>query len=161
MNKQKIYPILKIFIICVLLGVVCGIIGALFSKSIMLATNIRNKNQWLLYLLPLAGVLSVALYKLLKISGMGTNQVIQATNSKNTLSYKLAPGVCFASVLSHLCGASVGREGAALQLGGSSALFIAKGLKLQRKEEKMLIYCGMAGFFHRCSAHRLQQPFLL
>ncbi len=137
----------KLLLIYILAGITCGVIGTLFSKSISLVTNIRHQNHWLLYFLPPAGIVSVAIYKLLKVSGMGTNQVIKSTGKENALSPKLAPAVFLGSLLSHLCGASVGREGAALQLGGSSALFLSKGLKLTRGNEKVLIYCGMAGVF--------------
>ncbi len=147
MNTKKIASIAKLLILSIITGAVCGVIGALFSKGISLVTNIRRDNHWLLYLLPLAGIVSVSVYKLLKVTDMGTNQVIKSTGSKNVLSCKLAPAVFCASLLSHLCGASVGREGAALQLGGSSALFLSKTFKLNREQEKTLIYCGMAGVF--------------
>lgn len=147
MIKKKACLFLKFLIICLLLGFFCGVIGTLFSKTVSFVTNLRQNNLWLIYLLPVAGVVSTLLYRLFKVSGQGTNQVIAATEQANVLSYKLAPAVFLSSALSHLCGASVGREGAALQLGGSSAVLLSKGLKLTEKEEKILIYCGMAGVF--------------
>ena len=147
MNTKKIAFVARFLILYILMGAVCGAIGTLFSKGVLLATNLRRDNNWLLYLLPIAGIISVAVYKLLKVTDMGTNQVIKSTGRKNVLSCKLAPAVFCASLLSHLCGASVGREGAALQLGGSSALLLSKSLRLNRQEEKTLIYCGMAGVF--------------
>lgn len=147
MNKSKCFLVFKILITCFLLGVTCGVIGALFSKGVSLATNLRQSHRFLLYLLPLAGVITVALYKLLKVDNVGTNQVIKSTEGITELSPKLAPAVFIASCLSHLCGASVGREGASLQLGGSTAVLFAKGLKFNKKEESLLIYCGMAGVF--------------
>ncbi len=147
MIKKKACLFLKFLIICLLLGVFCGVIGTLFSKTVSFVTNLRQNNLWLIYLLPVAGVVSALLYRLFKVSGQGTNQVIMATQQDNVLSYKLAPAVFLSSALSHLCGASVGREGATLQVGGSSAVLLSKGLKLTEKEEKILIYCGMAGVF--------------
>lgn len=147
MNKQKLLSKLKILIICFFLGIICGIIGALFSKGVAFVTLLRQNNQWLLYLLPVAGVFSVILYKLLKVDNMGTNQVIKSAEDEGSFSPKLAPAVFVASLLSHLCGATVGREGAALQLGGGSALFISKWFKVNKDEEKLLIYGGMAGVF--------------
>ncbi len=147
MNTKNIASILKRLLIYVVFGVICGIIGTVFSNSVSFVTSIRQNNPWLLYFLPVAGLVSVAIYKFLKVVDMGTNQVIKSTETNNVLSCKLAPAVFFASLLSHLCGASVGREGAALQLGGSFALFLNKIFKLNREEEKVLIYCGMAGLF--------------
>lgn len=147
MNMKKIISALKLLIVCILTGVTCGVIGALFSKGVSFVTDMRNGNPWLLYLLSIAGIASVGIYKLLKVGDMGTNQVIKSAESTNVLSPALAPAVFLGSLLSHLCGASVGREGAALQLGGSSAVLLSRGLRLTEKEEKILIYCGMAGVF--------------
>lgn len=147
MNAKKIASSLKLLALCFLTGLLCGVIGTLFSKGISLVTDIRHNNYWLIYFLPIAGVLSVLIYKLLNVNNMGTNQVIESADGKTVLSYKLAPAVFFASLLSHLCGASVGREGAALQLGGSSAILLSKPFKVTEREEKILIYCGMAGLF--------------
>ncbi len=147
MNIKKITSTAKLLLIYILVGVVCGVIGALFSKGVSLATSVRSNTPWMIYFLPLAGIISVAIYKALKVTDMGTNQVLQATDKAGVLSIKLAPAIFFASLLSHLCGASVGREGAALQLGGSSALLLTKVLKLNKEKEKTLIYCGMAGVF--------------
>ena len=147
MNGKKITSVLKLILLSVLLGVIGGVLGTLFSKGVSLVTNLRGAQPWLLYLLPLAGVLSVALYRWLNVTDMGTNHVLRATNEENVLSPNLTPAIFFASLLSHCCGASVGREGAALQLGGSSAVLVSKWFKLSQKEGKLLIYCGMAGVF--------------
>lgn len=147
MNSKKPIFIIKFVVLCILIGIFCGIIGALFSKGISFVTNIRQYNPWLLYFLPVAGVVSVVIYRLLKVTDMSTNQVIKSAQDKTVLSPKLSPAVFCASILSHLCGASVGREGAALQIGGSSAVLIGKIFKLTERQEKLLIYCGMAGVF--------------
>lgn len=145
--KNNCCLIIRGLSLSVIVGLISGIIGAVFSKSISLVTVVRNANSWLIYFLPIAGILSVTLYKLLNVSGMGTNQVIKSANGKNALSPLLAPTVFIGSVLSHLCGASVGREGAALQLGGSISTFFGSLFHLEEKERQILIYCGMAGLF--------------
>ena len=147
MKANKLVSVSKLLAIYLIMGVFCGIVGAVFSKGVQLVTGARLDNPWLLYLLPAAGILTAAIYKLLKVSGMGTDQVLNEADGKATLSAKLAPAVFFASLLSHLCGASVGKEGAALQLGGSSALFFSRKFKLSKEQEKTLVYCGMAGVF--------------
>ncbi|MBQ5816050.1 MAG: chloride channel protein [Oscillospiraceae bacterium] len=147
MKANKLVSVLKLLAIYLIMGVFCGIVGAVFSKGVQLVTGARLDNPWLLYLLPAAGILTAAIYKLLKVSGMGTDQVLNEADGKAALSAKLAPAIFFASLLSHLCGASVGKEGAALQLGGSSALFFSRKFKLSKEQEKTLVYCGMAGVF--------------
>jgi stage V sporulation protein B len=82
------------------MGVFCGILGAVFSKGVQLVTGARLDNPWLLYLLPAAGILTAAIYKLLKVSGMGTDQVLNEADGQCALSAKLAPAVFFLSLLS-------------------------------------------------------------
>ena len=147
MKTKKIILALKFFLIYILTGTMCGVLGTLFTKGVVFVTNLRNNFSFLFFFLPFAGILSVLIYNLLHVTHMGTDDVIKSAEDKNILSPKLTPAVFVASLLSHLCGASVGREGAALQLGGSSAAFLSRSLRLSQNEEKILIYCGMAGVF--------------
>ncbi len=133
--------------LCLCLGVAGGIIGACFSHLITLVTTTRGNNPWLLYLLPLIGPILVLIYKALKVEGASTNDVLKSAENKSPLSVFLAPAIFFATALSHLFGASVGREGAALQIGGSVASVFKKPFKLNDKDNKILIRCGMAGLF--------------
>ena len=59
-------------------GAAGGAVGALFSKAVEYATVLRGENGWLLYLLPLGGLLIVGLYKLCRVSGVGTNEVFES-----------------------------------------------------------------------------------
>ena len=139
--------IVKWIILCLITSVAGGILSAAFSKCIGLVTNLRTSFGWIILLLPLGGILSELVYRGFKITGMGTNQVIKSVEGAGELSPTLAPCVFAGSCLSHLFGASVGREGAALQLGGSLATFIAKLFKLNDNERHTLLQCGMAGLF--------------
>lgn len=60
---------------------------------------------------------------------------------------KLFPAIFAATVLTHLGGGSAGREGAALQLGGSAGSAVSRIFKLEDKARKICISCGMAAFF--------------
>lgn len=145
--KQTLIFYIKQIALSILVGLCGGIIGGLFSKSVTYVTEIRTNNSWLVYFLVPAGILTVCIYTLFKISGMGTNQVLQSYGGENKLSPLLTPAIFICSVLSHLFGASVGREGAALQLGGGVATTVSKIFKLNDKERQMLTLSGMAGFF--------------
>ncbi len=146
LTKQFMYTI-KLIALSLLIGVCGGVLGTLFSKTVALVTNVRTQNNWLIYLLPLAGIISVGLYKLLKVSGMGTNQVIKSCTGESKLSSTLTPAIFISSAISHLFGASVGREGAALQLGGGLATLLSRIFRLNDTERQILTYCGMAGLF--------------
>ena len=106
-------------------GLVCGAVGTAFHLAVEHVTEWRGEHVWLLWLLPLAGLAIVALYKLTGCEGMGTNNVIRAVHSGESVSPLLVPAIFLGTVLTHLCGGSAGREGAALQMGGSIGYNIA------------------------------------
>ena len=110
---------IKRYVLWVLLGittgVVCGLCGVLFSKTVGFVTELRQNNSWLLYLLPMGGLLSVAIYKLCRVKNIGVTNVFDCVRTEHSLPYFLAPSVFCGTVISHLFGASVGRECAALQ----------------------------------------------
>lgn len=137
----------KLISLSLLIGVSGGVLGALFSKTLTFVTDLRTQNNWLIYFLPLAGLLSVGIYKLLKTTGMSTNTVIKSCTGESKLSSTLTPAIFISSAISHLFGASVGREGAALQLGGGLATILSKIFRLDDTDRQILTYCGMAGLF--------------
>ena len=113
---------LKWAIMSVTVGIFGGLLGAAFHHALHFVTHMRQENQWLIFLLPVAGLLSVGIYKLFGISrNRGTNEIIDAILRKQPVSSMVAPAVFLASAVTHLFGGSAGREGAALQIGGSMA----------------------------------------
>ena len=94
-------------------GLVCGAVGTAFHLAVEHVTEWRAEHIWLLWLLPVAGLAIVALYKVTGCEGMGTNNVIRAVHSGESVSPLLVPAIFFGTVLTHLCGGSAGREGAA------------------------------------------------
>jgi len=138
---------LKWLVLCAVAGICSGIIGAWFSLGVEAVTELRIRFDCLIYFLPLGGVLSVLVYRLFKTNGQGTNNVLKAMRGEGEVSPKLAPSIFTAALFSHLFGASVGREGAAVQIGGSLAAFLSKIFKLEKEEIRILTYCGMAGVF--------------
>ena len=129
------------------LGLVCGALGALFYHGISLATNIRTSNNFLVYFLPIGGILTIFIYKGLKTSGQDTNTCFNEIKGENKLSIKLMLAVFVSSLLTHLFGGSAGKEGAALQIGGSLAKGVSKIFKLNENATKILIIAGLGGLF--------------
>lgn len=134
-------------ILCIIIGVIAGGVGTAFAFTITFVTNLRTGFPWLLYLLPLGGILSQLTFKALKTDGMGTNQVIESSEGEAKISFKLAPSIFIATALSHLFGASVGREGAALQLGGGTGVLVGDVFKVDKNDKKLLVAVGMSAFF--------------
>jgi H+/Cl- antiporter ClcA len=61
--------------------------------------------------------------------------------------FRMAPLVLFTTVITHLFGGSAGREGTAVQIGGSIAQFFAKKLGLTKEDVKTLLMTGIAAGF--------------
>lgn len=129
------------------MGAVCGGIGAGFAKLLSLVTSLRTDNSWLIYLLPLGGVASTAVYKLCKTTDIGTNQVFESVREEKQIPKSLAPAIFTGTILTHLFGGSAGREGAALQLGGSIAATLGPLFKLDTRSRHILTLSGMGAFF--------------
>ncbi len=135
-------------ILSLAIGVLGGLLGALFSRTLHFVTGVRSANPWLVWLLPLGGLLSVGLYKLLHLSGnRGTNEVIEAAQTGQPVKGQIAPGIFLAATVTHLFGGSAGREGAALQLGGAAASVLADMLKLRPDNRRLFAMMGMCAAF--------------
>ena len=131
-----------------LMGVLGGLIGAGFHHALHFVTHVRSEHTWLIFLLPLGGLLTVGLYRLLKLqNNKGTNEIIDATLDGHPVSPAVFPGIFLATATTHLFGGSAGREGAALQLGGSTASMLAKLFRLDQEERKVMVMSGMAAVF--------------
>ena len=80
-------------------GLVCGAVGTAFHLAVEHVTEWRAEHIWLLWLLPVAGLAIVALYKVTGCEGMGTNNVIRAVHSGESVSPLLVPAIFFGTVL--------------------------------------------------------------
>lgn len=142
----------KIFFKWGLLGLVMGGIGGLlgagFHHVLHFVTDLRGKYGWLVLALPVGGLLTVGIYKLvLKGRNRGTNEIIDAILNGDSVNPLVAPVIFLATSITHLFGGSAGREGAALQLGGSVASLLGKALRLNENERTVLIMSGMSAVF--------------
>lgn len=128
-------------------GVVCGLCGVVFSKSVDFITNIRTQHDWLLYILPMGGLISVGIYKLCRVKNIGTTNVFDCVRTEQNLPCLLAPAIFCGTCISHLLGASAGREGAALQIGGGVTNVLSRILRLDEDSRHITVMCGMAALF--------------
>ena len=145
--KAAIRVALQWFFLAIPTGLICGLVGTLFHLSVERVTELRAAQPWLLFLLPAAGLLITALYKATKCEGVGTNNVIRAVQSGEPVSILLVPAIFLGTVLTHLCGGSAGREGAALQMGGSIGWNVGTLLHLKDHDRRTATISGMAAFF--------------
>lgn len=132
----------------IITGIICGIIGTAFHYCIDYATDYRTQYPWLLYFLPFAGLLIVFLYKITSMQDDGgTNRIISSIRTEKSIPCRMAPLIFISTVITHLFGGSAGREGAALQMGGSIGSTVGNFLKLKKTEIRIITMCGMSGVF--------------
>ena len=129
------------------IGVLCGLLGSAFHIGIEKATALRASHPRVLFTLPVAGLVCVGVYRLLKVEELGTNTVLEQVRTGEGLSLRLLPAVFASTVATHLAGGSAGREGAALQMGGAVGLGVGRAMRLDERDLRMAVMAGMAGFF--------------
>lgn len=145
---KNLLAFLKWSALALFAGIVIGLIGTAFHMALSGALALRQAHPWLVWLLPVGGVLITALYKWGGINNdRGTNFVLIAVRTNEKLSFKTAPLIFATTLLTHLFGGSAGREGAALQLGGSLAAKFGRILHLDEKDARILTMCGMSAAF--------------
>ena len=132
----------------ILVGAVGGLLGAGFHHALHFVTGVRLQFTWVVYLLPLGGLLAVGLYRLLRLRyNRGTNEIIDAVLDGKPVNPLICPGIFLSAAITHLFGGSAGREGAALQIGGSAASLLGKLFKLKEKERTLMVMSGMSAVF--------------
>ena len=146
-GKYYLY-FLRWVVIAIILGIVGGVVGSVFHHCIDEVTHFRGEFSWLLYLLPLVGLLIVFIYRKAGFENdPGTNWVFISTQTEDTVPLRMLPLIFVSTILTHLTGGSAGREGAALQVGGSLGSVLGKMLKFRYEDINVTILCGMAAVF--------------
>ena len=138
---------LKWMLIAVITGCVVGVISSLFALGLGKVTAIRAAHSWLVFCLPLAGLAIVFLYKRFLGEDGGTNLVLSNIHAREDLPWTMAPLIFVSTLLTHLCGGSAGREGAALQLGGSLGNLLGRFMKMDDQDRRVVVMCGMSAAF--------------
>lgn len=132
------------------LGVAVGSACALFLWSLEKVTAMRWEQPWLLYLLPVAGVLVGLMYHWLgrSVEG-GSNLIVDEIHEPGGgIPARIAPLVFIGTIVTHICGGSAGREGTAVQMGGGIASAFARMFRfLTPADTRTLLMTGVAGGF--------------
>lgn len=126
-----------------------GSASAFFLFALDWATATRNANRWLIWLLPLAGFLVGWLYlRFGKNVEAGNNLIIDEIHDpKKMIPRRMVPLVLGGTILSHLFGASVGREGTAVQMGGALADVVTRLFRLQHADRRIILMAGISAGF--------------
>lgn len=146
--KANIRYFIKWSALALVIGSVAGAAGTIFSMGVSWATGFRLSHPSMLFFLPVSGLLIVWMYHSFHEEGnRGTNMVIDAISSNERVTPATGPLIFFSTILTHLGGGSSGREGAALQLGGSIGNSFGEWFKLDERDKKIAIMCGMSAVF--------------
>lgn len=145
---EYIINVLKWSVLASLIGLISAFAGALFHYAVDIGAHVRGVYPVIIFGLPLGGIIIVFLYHICKMDdNKGTNSILTSVRTADKVPIVLAPLILVSTAITHFFGGSAGREGAALQIGGSIGSFFARLLKLHSCSTSVLIMCGMSGLF--------------
>ena len=130
-------------------AVLTGSASAFFLFALDWATATRLAHRWLIWLLPLAGFAVGWLYlRFGRQVEAGNNLLIDEIHDpKQVIPLRMAPLVLGGTVVSHLFGASVGREGTAVQMGGALADQLTRLFRLRHEDRRIILMAGISAGF--------------
>lgn len=136
-------------LIATLLGIAAGLAVAFFLWALDECTLLRFQHPWLIYLMPLAGaVVTLAYLRISPEAERGNNLLLDEIHEPAAgVPLWMAPLVLLGTLATHLVGGSAGREGTAVQMGGSMAYSLGKVMGLSAADRRMLLMAGMAAGF--------------
>jgi H+/Cl- antiporter ClcA len=130
------------------IGAAGGLIGTAFRLSVAASNQFWLAHRWMIWLLPASGLLIVFLYHVCGFaSPLGTNRIIRAVRREEEVPWRTAPLIFACSILTHICGGSAGREGAALQIGGTIGYRLGKLAHLSDEAVSLAVLAGMSALF--------------
>jgi H+/Cl- antiporter ClcA len=140
---------LKWLLLSAIVGALAGSASAVLLLSLDAATSTRGAHRWLIWWMPVGGFVVAWVY--LKVGQRveaGNNLLIDEIHDpQKTIPLRMAPLILGATVVSHLFGASVGREGTAVQMGGALADQVTHALKLTPADRRILLMAGISAGF--------------
>ncbi|RIJ41762.1 voltage-gated chloride channel family protein [Pontibacter oryzae] len=148
-QATAILYLLKWLLMCMLVGTLAGSASAFFLVSLDWVTTYRETHTWIIWLLPLGGLLVGLLYHYYGGRANGGNNLLldEIHRPAKIIPFKMAPLVLFGTLVTHLFGGSAGREGTAVQMGGTLADQLTYVFKLRPRDRKLLIIAGISAGF--------------
>jgi len=139
----------KWLVIASLVAALAGSASAFFLLALDQATSWRENHSWIIWLLPIAGfVVGWVYHQVGKPVDAGNNLLIEEIHDpKKVIPLRMVPLVLGCTLVSHLFGASVGREGTAVQMGGALADQLTHAFRLDRTDRRVLLMAGMSAGF--------------
>lgn len=147
--KKSILNALKWILICVLIGFLSGSASAFLLVSLEWAAQYRGKHNWIIWLLPIGGLLIGLGYHYYGQEAVKGNNLLleEYEKPRKVIPFVMAPLVLIGTVITHLFGGSAGREGTAVQMGGAIADQFTGFFNLDHSDRKTLIILGISAGF--------------
>ena len=150
MNLPKTFRLsIQWIVICALIGFISGSASAFFLVSLEWVTQIREHNTWVIWLLPIGGLIIGLLYHYYGASVVKGNNLLleEYENPQKLIPFKMAPLVLIGTLITHLVGGSAGREGTAVQMGGAIADRFSNWFQLDKIDRKTILILGISAGF--------------
>ena len=148
-KQPALLSIIEWLLLSLVIAICVGSACAFFLISLEKATEYRNAHEWIIYLLPLAGILlGYVFFKWGKDIGPGNNLVISNIHKpKKIIPFRLAPFILGGTVFTHLFGGSAGREGTAIQMSAAISDQLSRVFKLSKYNRRVILISGMSAGF--------------
>jgi H+/Cl- antiporter ClcA len=149
METMRISKLGKWLGVAALVGAVAGSASAAFLWALKFVTDWREAHVWVIALLPFAAFAIGWIYHSFgKSIEAGHDLIVDEIHDPNkSIPLRMAPLILFSTVVTHLFGGSVGREGTAIQMGGSLADQLTKPLGLGSGDRRILLMAGISAGF--------------
>lgn len=136
-SASNLFQFLRWMLISTLTGLVVGSVSTIFNFGLKFAVDFRHAHLWVVLFLPVAGLAIVFLYRFFHYeNNAGTDTVINSIHKEAHIPLRMSFLIFVSTILTVLCGGSVGREGAAMQIGGSIGEQIGEKLRFNEKDKK-------------------------
>ena len=147
-GASNLFQFLRWMLISTLTGLVVGSVSTIFNFGLKFAVDFRHAHLWVVRFLPVAGLAIVFLYRFFHYeNNAGTDTVINSIHKEAHIPLRMSFLSFVSTILTVLCGGSVGREGAAMQIGGSIGEQIGEKLRFNEKDKKIMLMSGISAAF--------------
>lgn len=148
-HLASLWQLIRWSLLVIPVACLAGSASAFFLWALDRATQARWNHPWLLYALPLGGVAVGLLYYWFgREAERGNNLILEEIHEPGGgVPARMAPLVLVGTLITHLFGGSAGREGTAVQMGGSLAAGFGRWCRLSAEHRRVLLFAGVAAGF--------------
>lgn len=146
---KLIKSIFKWIILSIIMAIPIGIVVGLYNRILIAANSYRKEHEYLIYFLPIAGILIVFMYLRTERNAYSGENLLKSKvqSAAKNIPFYMTFVVFLGSLLTTFFGGSAGKEGSAISMGGTLGDFIARKFKLSDYEQRTLIICGVGSAF--------------